>query len=168
MFIYSVKGQSIKLVFSIIASVLAIVLVFIFIPPDKIITSSEDLEVGKSVDQKNFKNIESNEDRINFLKKYGWEVDGQARKVEEITIPIHFDPIYEKYNQLQIGEGLDLEKYKGKSVKKYTYLVNNYEYDGIVLANLLIYEEKVIGGDICSASIDGFLHGFTKGNNFLT
>ena len=57
MFIYSVKGQSIKLVFSIIASVLAIVLVFIFIPPDKIITSSEDLEVGKSVDQKNFKNI---------------------------------------------------------------------------------------------------------------
>ncbi len=168
MFIYSVKAQNIKLFLSIVVSVLAIIFVFAFIPPNESIANPADLPADKKLEIRDFKNIVTNQDRISFLKKYGWEVEAEAKEVVDITIPINFDPIYEKYNQLQISEGLDLEKYKGKTVKKYTYLVNNYEYDGVVLANLLIYKEKVIGGDISSASVDGFLHGFTKGNDFLT
>ncbi len=168
MFIYSVKGQNLKVVFSIVASVLAIVFVFVLVPPNQSLMDSDTLPVGKKIDGSGFKNISTNEERISFLKKYGWETEPEAREVIDITIPIHFDPIYEKYNQLQLDEGLDLKKYRGKTVKKYTYLVTNYEYDGIVLANLLIYNNNVIGGDICSAAVDGFLHGFTKGNDFLT
>ena len=115
-----------------------------------------------------FKNVKTNEDRIEFLKKYGWDVQSEPREIAEVDIPSKFNRIYEQYNQLQIGEGLDLEKYKGKSVKRYTYLVVNYEYDGTVFANLLIYNDRVIGGDISSAKADGFVQGLSKGSNFLT
>ena len=30
-----------------------------------------------------------------------------------------------------------------------------------VTANILVYENKIIGGDICSVNLDGFMHGFT-------
>ncbi len=170
MLIYSVKAQNLKLLFSLIASALVIVLIVIFVPNNAgdYVYPEDVLPAVKNMRASDFKNIATNEDRILFLKNYGWEVDENAREIIEVTIPAKFDPIYEKYNQLQIGEGLDLEKYKGKTVKRYTYLVNNYEYDGTVLANLLIYKNQVIGGDICSAKLDGFVHGFTQGNNFLT
>ena len=92
----------------------------------------------------------------------------KARDIQQITIPVKFDPIYEKYNDLQIKEGLNLKNYKGKTVKKYTYLVNNHSYEGVVYANVLIYKNRVIGGDICSAVSGGFMHGFTKDNLFQT
>lgn len=170
MFIYTVKGQNLKLYLSIFISILAVVLVIALIPSNSedYIYPEEVLPAVKTMTPSDFKNIKTNEDRIAFLKNYGWEVESEARDVTQVIIPVSFDPIYEKYNELQIGEGLDLEKYKGKTVKRYTYLVNNYEYDGTVLANLLIYKNQVIGGDICSANLDGFVHGFTKGNNFLT
>lgn len=170
MFIYTVKGQNLKLYFSIIISVLAVILVTTLIPSNSkdYVYPGQDLSVGKTLSPADFKNIKTNEDRIAFLKNYGWEVEKEAREVTEVIIPVRFDPIYEKYNELQIGEGLDLEKYKGKTVKRYTYLVNNYEYDGTVLANILIYKNQVIGGDISSANLDGFVQGFTKGSNFLT
>ena len=44
-----------------------------------------------------------------------------------------------------------------------TYVVTNYEgYSGLVYANLLIYRNRVIGGDVCSADTSGFIHGFEK------
>ena len=57
-----------------------------------------------------------------------------------------YDDIYQKYNQLQITDGMNLEKYKGKSVKRYTYLVSNYDYNGTVYANLIIYKEITLVG----------------------
>lgn len=170
MFIYSVKAQNVKLWASLAASAVIITTVVLMTPakgkdyqyPDEALPSVMTLSAA------DFKNVSSNEDRIEFLKKYGWEVESEPREIAEVDIPANFDAVYEKYNQLQIGEGLDLEKYKGKSVKRYTYLVSNYDYEGTVLANLLIYKDRVIGGDICSARLDGFVHGFTKGNNFLT
>jgi hypothetical protein len=170
MFIYSVKGQNLKLMLSLALSALIIItVVFVFPRPTSDYIYPEDaLPAVRSLSSEDFKNIETNEDRIEFLRLFGWEVEAEAKEIIQVVIPNEFDPVYEKYNQLQIGEGLDLEKYKGKSVKRYTYLVSNYEYDGTVYANLLIYKDRVIGGDICSAKLDGFVHGFTKENNFLT
>ena len=54
--------------------------------------------------------------------------------------------------------GLDLSRYKRKDVMRYTYEVIGYPgYNGVVYANLLIYKNKVIGGDICSADVNGFV-----------
>ena len=33
---------------------------------------------------------------------------------------------------------------------------------GKVYVNVIVYRNKVIGGDVCSASIGGFIHGFEK------
>ena len=58
---------------------------------------------------------------------------------------------------------LDLSKYKKKNVMRYTYEVTNYEgANGTVYANILVYRNRVIGGDICSADMKGFIHGFEK------
>lgn len=167
MFVYSIKAQSIKLFLSITLSILTVITIMMIFPISNY-DKDESMVVSKSIEEKNFKNIETSEDRINFLKQYGWDVEPNPRDIQQVTIPIKFDSLYEKYNNLQLKEGLDLEKYKGKTVKKYTYLVSNYEYDGIVYANLLIYKNRVIGGDICSAISDGFMHGFSKDNLFQT
>ena len=43
---------------------------------------------------------------------------------------------------------------------KYTYLVKNYpqEQDGVA-ANLLVYQGRIIGADLCSLELGGFLKG---------
>ena len=52
---------------------------------------------------------------------------------------------------------------KKKSVMLYTYSVKNYPgYEGEVHVNLLVYKNTVIGGDVCSADVNGFVHGFEK------
>lgn len=108
-----------------------------------------------------YKNIKENEDRITFLNAFGWEVAQEPVAIEEIVIPEEFNNIYEEYNKLQQSQNLDLTKYRGKTVRRYTYQVLNYpQKDDMVYANLLIYKNRVIGGDICSAKYQGFMHGF--------
>lgn len=167
MFIYSISAQSIKLYFAIILSIISVICVIAFVPFEPEEKGALSVQTNR-IGEKNFKNINSTEDQINFLKQFGWEVEKDARNIEQVTIPIKFDPIYETYNRLQIQEGLDLKKYKGKTVKKYTYLVNNHDYEGVVYANLLIYKDRVIGGDISSAVVGGFTHGLSKENSYLS
>lgn len=170
MFIFTLKGQNIKLFFSFLLSAAIIISVVILAPVGGVIQDAEASAVldAAPAETGDFKNVSTNEDRVKFLNKFGWVVEEQASQVTNVLIPTEFDTIYEKYNQMQLAEGLDLEKYKGKSVKKYTYLVLNYDFDGSVFANLLIYGDRVIGGDISSARTDGFVHGFTKTNDFQT
>ena len=102
-----------------------------------------------------------NEQRIDFLKQFGWEVEQEPVSIEEIVIPQQFNQVYERYNELQKTQGMDLTKYAGKTVKKVVYQITNYQRkDTIVHATLLIYHDKVIGGDISSAELDGFMYGF--------
>ena len=72
---------------------------------------------------------------------------------------------YAKDNDIQLSQGVDLTAFKGVRVKRWTYSVKNYagyESKDCVRINLLIAEGKVIGGDVCSTEIDGFMHGFQK------
>ena len=81
-----------------------------------------------------------------------------------MTIPADFDRVFVGYNQIQKEQGLDLSAYRRKEVTRYTYEVTNYpDYEGKVLANVLVYRGNVIGGDICSEAKDGFVHGFSRG-----
>ena len=102
-----------------------------------------------------------NEQRIDFLKQFGWEVEQEPVSIEEIVIPQQFNQVYERYNELQKTQGMDLTKYAGKTVKKVVYQMTNYPRPAtLVHATLLIYHDKVIGGDISSAELDGFMYGF--------
>lgn len=105
----------------------------------------------------------SNEERIEFLKKMGYEPSPTEIEMRDVVIPFEFNDVYENYNTLQKQQGFDLKKYSGCRVTRYCYEIKNYEgYDKTVYANLLIYEGKIIGGDISAAELDGFMHTFDK------
>ena len=94
------------------------------------------------------------------MQNYGWKVDKNAIETEEFTIPEEFDRVYESYNELQKKAGLDLEPYKGKKAKRYTYTVKNYPRDTgeEVRANVVTVDGKCVAGDIMTVSLDGFMH----------
>lgn len=108
----------------------------------------------------NPKGIKTNEDRVKYLESYGWLVQDEPLEVEELLIPEEFDASYDDYLALQSEQGFDLTKYAGQRVKRYSYLVLNYPTgEKGVQAGLLIYKNTVIGGEVLSAQLDGFLHG---------
>ena len=102
-------------------------------------------------------------DHIDFLSAYGYSVGDKPVQIQEIIIPEQFSEEYEKYNDMQKLSGFDLSKFKSKRVKKYTYKVTDYkDSDDEVVANVIVYNNKVIGGDISSTTLGGFMHGFIK------
>lgn len=104
--------------------------------------------------------VRSNEDRIAYLESYGWAVSGEPVSVEELLIPEEFDDTYTQYLALQSAQGFDLTEYRGKRVKRYTYEITNYPTGERGLqAGLLIYKSTVIGGDVLSNQLGGFIHG---------
>ena len=106
------------------------------------------------------KGVKTNEDRVEYLNAYGWEVTGQPLATQELLIPEEMDDSYDEYLALQKEQGFDLERYAGKRVKRYTYEITNYPTgEQGVQANLLLYKNTVIGGEVLSPQLDGFLHG---------
>lgn len=106
------------------------------------------------------KGVRSNQDRVDYLSAYGWQVSGEPIATQELLIPEEMDDSYTEYLALQNGQGFDLQKYAGKRVKRYTYEVLNYPTGETgVQANLLICKNTVVGGEVLSPRLDGFLHG---------
>ena len=159
MFIYSLKASTIKF-FAVVCIALATLITLIaFIP---VAAVNDDAAVSANADI-DYSGIKSNEDRVRFLAQFGWQVKPEAIESIEVTIPDEFDKIFTAYNEIQKQLGLDLTKYKKKNVTRYTYEITNYDgYDGTVYANILVYRNKVIGGDVCSADVKGFIHGLER------
>lgn len=107
---------------------------------------------------------ENSQQRVEFLHQFGWEVREDPVEVAEIIIPMEFNAVYESYNKLQVEQGFNLKDFGGKRVKRWTYTVTNYPgYDvdsDCIHANILVCDGKIIGGDICSVELNGFMHGF--------
>ena len=107
--------------------------------------------------------VKTNEDRVKFLQSLGWEVDETPIGEKTVVIPKEFSEIYDTYNQLQLDQGYDLSEYCGLEATIYTYTVTNYTgYTGNVVADLYVMNYEVIGGDIHSLAIDGFMHGLSR------
>lgn len=108
------------------------------------------------------KGVKTNEDRVSFLEAYGWQVVEEPLAVEELLIPEEMDESYHDYLTLQTSQGFDLEQYAGKRVKRYTYEITNYPTgEQGVQANLMLYRNTVVGGEVLSPQMDGFLHGLS-------
>ena len=103
-------------------------------------------------------------ERLAFIRSFGWAVNEEPEEIAEIVIPEEFDEVYEKYNAIQREQGLDLTKYKGERVKRWSYAVTNYP--GVensaetVRIDLLVAGGNVVGGSVYSLASDGFMHGF--------
>ena len=156
MFVYAIRSATIKFVCAIALSVAVLLALVALIP-----TYSADRDDSAAVSDVSYNKIHENSDRLAFIEQFGWKVDATPLETVEVSIPEEFDKVYLGYNEMQKEQGLGLTKYKGKTVTRYTYNVTNYpEYEGDVYISLLVYKNKVIGGDVCSADVNGFVHGF--------
>ena len=160
MFIYSLRAGTVKLVGVICVALTVLITLIAFVP-----TYSTDNSAAANADQTvinySYDKIKTQDDVIQFLSQFGWQVDASPVEVKTVTIPSEFDKVFAAYNELQKEQGLNLLKYKSKDVTRYTFSITNYaDYNGTVYANVLVYRNKVIGGDVCSADVSGFIHGF--------
>ncbi len=95
-----------------------------------------------------------------FLEKYGFELSKDFEQ-KEITIPSTWNDVYKNYNEIQKNQGFDLSAYKGQKATLYTYTVTNCKKGEYIIADLLVSNGVLIGGDICNPSAsDGYLVGF--------
>lgn len=103
----------------------------------------------------------TDEQRRDYLAGYGWET-AEDFETKELVIPENWNDVYSAYNEVQLNQGFDLTDFKGKTVTLYTYTITNYENlsEGVV-ADMLVCDDNLIGGDVCNTSAEnGFLVGF--------
>lgn len=155
MFVFSVHKRQIKM--AILVLCIAVVAVAFFF------VSKQGVKTAKDA-QRNVRAATA-EERIAYLSQFGWSVEPDPVEVSEVIIPETFDDTYTQYNELQKAQGFDLSVYAAKRVKRWIYRVTNYpgyENQTCIQATLLVFDGQVIGGDVCSTEIDGFMHGFVK------
>ncbi len=157
MFVYSVRATTIKFFGVVCVALAALITLIAFVPT----YTGDGTAQAASDGAVSYDKIKSVDDAAAFLKQFGWEVDMTTAQTVEVEMPESFDKVFSGYNELQKRQGLDLSKYTGKSVTRYTFTVTNYEgVEGTVYANVLVYRSRVIGGDLCSADVTGFVSGF--------
>ncbi len=93
-----------------------------------------------------------------YLQSFGLKI-GEVNS-QEIILPYEFGEVYENYNKIQQSQGFDLSDYKGKSVTRYFCEVFNHpEKQNDVFAEVLVFEGKIIGADVYSTDLSGFMVG---------
>lgn len=157
MFVLSLRASTIKITVALAA--LAVIVAAAFWEGNDILTADK---VPAQATASQSADASTNAGRIDFLKSYGWNVETEPLEVVELTIPQAFDKVYNNYNTLQKSQGFDLSLYKSKRVKRWTYKVLNYPGRNDMRANMLVYNNKVIGGDVSSVAINGIMQGFSK------
>lgn len=106
--------------------------------------------------------ITTNEDRVAYLNSLGLEVSSEPAEAQQVLIPEEFSDVYTNYNELQLDCGFDLTPYQGMLVTRYSYLVLNHgTADEPVYVEILICDDCIIGGDIHSLGLDGFMQGLS-------
>lgn len=157
MFVISVKSDKLKKIFvTALIFLLTVIGGLVYVSKQEVLPAST---IG-SINMKATDNAE----RVAFFSQFGFEVNEEPLEVKEIVIPAEFDENYNKYNEIQKKQGLDLEPFKGVRVKYWSYEILNYpgyeNSDGRIRGNLLIYNGIIVGGDISDIALDGFMHTF--------
>lgn len=103
--------------------------------------------------------LASEDEYVLYLNRLGWQVGEKYIEKETVIIPDTFDEVYTEYNEIQKKAGFDLEKYKGRRAQRYTYTVTNYPAPtkSEVRANLIVLGGEVVGGDVMTVDLDGFM-----------
>ena len=154
MFVLSVKAKK-KNIFLILAAILLAVTLIItavklFGGKGEAAASASDISLAAA----------TNEDRVAFLKQFGWECNTEPVEIRDVTIPLSFSDVFSNYNDIQKAQGMDLLPLAGKTCRQWVYELTNYPDTGTVRATLLVYNDQVVGGDISSAELNGFMCGF--------
>lgn len=102
-----------------------------------------------------------------YIESLGWQIEKSPIEISHLTIPNDFDAVFDTYNSIQISSGFNLASFRGKSVSRYSYKVLNHKRsdDTDVIASVLVYDSRIIAGDISSTEENGFMHGITETAN---
>ena len=104
---------------------------------------------------------DTNDARVKFLTDLGWEVTASPTESTEVRIPTKSDEVFDRYNALQKSQGYDLSKFAGKKVMRYVYEITNFPgAREPVYATVLVYKDRIIGGDITDTAAKGHIRGF--------
>lgn len=106
---------------------------------------------------------------VEYIEGLGWKIEETPMEITHLSIPETFDSVYETYNAVQKHSGFHFEDFKGKKVVRYTYKVLNHtsSESSQVVAGVFVFENTIIGGEISSAEINGFMHALTETSNML-
>ena len=150
MMVMTAKVDS-KKIFLVIAAVAALVVSAILL-----LGGGEDDSTATGAPQ-----VSSNDARVQFLKDFGWEVTTSPTETSQVKIPEESTEVFDRYNNLQKSQGYELSDYAGKTVMRFVYKINNYPgATEPVYATLLVYKNKVIGGDVTDTAAKGQIRGF--------
>ncbi|MCR5353556.1 MAG: DUF4830 domain-containing protein [Clostridiales bacterium] len=163
MFVFSLKASKLKIFFTITLCALAAASAFLFIPDFEKTVKVNGMRYDKKI---SFDGIKDEEDVKKFAENLGFSVE-TPKETEEIKIPVKFDAVTQKYNDLQKSQGFNIEKYKNKTVKRYTFSVSGLPDnmslpEDEVLLTLLVYKDKIIGGDLYFTGKDERVAPFLK------
>lgn len=154
MFLFSIKADKRKII-----TVLAVLLIAVTL--GIVLSSVRNSEPTAECEGVKYSlKAGTNEERVSFLAQFGWSVDTEPLEIKDVTIPQTFNDVYENYNSIQKQQGLDLKPYAGKTCRQWVYAVKNYPQNCDVRATLLVYNNVVIGGDLSTTALDGFMTGF--------
>lgn len=99
----------------------------------------------------------TNEERVAYLEALGWQVEPQPIETLDLQLPEKLEGEWDTYAKLQKGQGLPFSEFAGQAVKRYTYTVTNYpEIPQGVQANLYLWGDQIIGGDVIFTGQGGF------------
>ena len=160
MFVYSVKTSKAKIITLFIAIIAVITAIFTVMSKGNEPAATDDSAMNVKA--------ATAQERKAFLAQFGWKISEDPVEVSEVIIPEVFDDGYTEYAAMNKAQGFDLEPFKGMRAKRWTYTIFNYpglENTDSVQANLLVFDGRVIGGDICSLENGGFIAGFELPRN---
>lgn len=165
MFVFSAKINKKNTIIGLgIAGVLIVGVAFLYPKEnaDEAMAKNSAIEITYTMGMNDVK-IKNDTDVYNYLKSFGWDVTELPLRVENVVIPKEFDEVYQKYNELQERQGFNFAKAKGKKAMLYSFEINNHPSgEKGTIANVIVYKKKVIGGDISSSDVNGFIHGITE------
>lgn len=93
---------------------------------------------------------------LECLQGFGWEVTAAPTASEVFALSGDLSP---SYLAIQQEAGFDLSDDMGWMVTRYTFQVLNYPTgESGILADVLVRDGAVVGGDIRTSDLDGFMH----------
>ena len=90
--------------------------------------------------------IESAQDIQTWFTGYGLDVDGATITADKVKIPRKWDDSFSAFNGVIQQSGMDLTRYKGKTVEKWTALIPAASKgEASSYGVLLVYRKKAVG-----------------------
>lgn len=106
----------------------------------------------------NIANAKTNAERLIFITNLGYNVLSNEPTMKTVNIPEVFYDVYDNYNAVQKAAGYDLSLYKGCEATVYTYKIDPPNGNtGECAVNIIVYNDRIIGGDVSSAALGGFM-----------